>query len=86
MARDKEAERAHDVATIDSAIGRLERYCVEYDTPEMALALAKQLPALLTRRAALLGLDLTGEQPGTGSGTLAELERKLALVGPSKAS
>lgn len=44
----------------------------------------KLLPVLLERKAKLLGLDFVhpSESPGqTASGTLAELEQKLALVG-----
>lgn len=50
---------------------------------------AKALPALFARRAALLGLDEAPAKAADGqqaSGTLAELERKLALVAPGKAS
>jgi len=50
---------------------------------------AKALPALFARRAALLGLDQQPEEKGgksKESGTLAELEQKLALVDKHRAS
>lgn len=88
MPRDKEAERTRDVATLDRMIARMERQADEFDSPQITALFAKELPRLLERRARLLGHDLAGaEQPAGGvSGTLAELERKLALVGPGKAS
>jgi hypothetical protein len=56
---------------------------------KMRLDAIKLLPGLLERKAKLLGLDFVhpAESPGqAASGTLAELERKLALVPAGKAS
>ena len=86
MARDNERERSADVATLDRMIARMERQADEYDSPQITALFAKELPKLLERRAKLLGHDLAGAEQTAGAGTLAELERKLALVGPSSRS
>jgi len=87
MARDNDRERERDLATLDRMIARMERQADEFDSPQITALFAKELPKLLERRAKLLGHDLAGAEQAQGmSGTLAELERKLALVAPGKAS
>ena len=55
------SERDRDVGRLDSLIDRLLRHAEDFDSPEVSLGVAKHLPALLERRAKLLGLDA---QPG----------------------
>ena len=86
MARDPEREREKDLMALDKMIARMDRQADEFDSPQITALFAKELPKLLERRARLLGLDVTGEPVGGVAGTLAELERKLALVPAGKAS
>jgi hypothetical protein len=88
MARDNDRERERDLATLDRLVARMEKQLDEYDSPQITALFAKELPKLLERRAALLGLDApTGKNDKPNqSGTLAELEQKLALVDKHRAS
>ena len=79
MARN-EIEVRRDVARIDKVIDRMERQADEFDSPQITALFAKELPRLLERRAALLGHDAPKSGAGAGDGSLAELEKKLALV------
>ena len=80
MARN-EIEVRRDVARIDKVIDRMERQADEFDSPQITALFAKELPRLLERRAALLGHDaVRGAAEPAGAGSLAELEKKLALV------
>lgn len=90
-----DAERLNDA--LDELIAQLGFLVAGADTDiqragfqtKVRLDAIKAMPALLERKAKLLGLDFVhpAESPGQqASGTLAELERKLALVAPGKAS
>lgn len=80
MARN-EIEVRRDVARLDRVIDQMERQMAEFDSPQITALFAKELPRLLERRAALLGHDAPKSAgAGAGDGSLAELEKKLALV------
>lgn len=83
MARN-ELEVRRDVARIDRIIDRMERQIDEFDSPQITALFAKELPKLLERRAALLGHDAPKAAAAEQSGTLADLERKLAQLPPLK--
>ena len=99
MAVDKDAERRRDLSRLENALDLIDAIVASRapraSDPSFVQALeGAQLKAidricpLLARKASLLGLDAP-EQKATeanGNGTLAELERKLALVAPGKAS
>ena len=56
---------------------------------KLRLDAIKALPLVLERKSKLLGLDAPEQKKSDAeaqTGTLAELERKLALVGPDRAS
>ena len=78
-----ELEVRRDVQRIDRMIDRMERQAEEHDSPQVTALFAKELPKLLERRAALLGHDAPKGSEQTELGSLAELERKLALVSRS---
>lgn len=77
-----ELEVRRDVARLDRVIETMERQMAEFDSPQITALFAKELPRLLERRAALLGHDApkAGAAEPAGAGSLAELEKKLALV------
>jgi hypothetical protein len=100
MAHKKDSERDADLRRLDSAIAMVEEV-LEAPMPggdvapqvlkmarDSRLQAADRLVSLLERRSKLLGLDTPEQKPteANGNGTLAELERKLALVAPGKAS
>lgn len=96
MAKRDPLELAKDVRRLDNAIGLVEAILdaplpdgtlvapqVLKIARDSRLQAADRLVSLLERRAKLLGLDAPEEKsagPSNGSGTLAELEQKLALV------
>lgn len=102
MAKKIDSEREADLRRLDSAIANVEEILDAplpgSDVAPQVLKLARdsrlqaadRLVSLLERRAKMLGLDEQKESGKDGgspvAGTLAELERKLALVGPGKAS
>jgi len=99
MAKDAETEKTRDLARIETALDKIESVMAarapSQAHPSFVQALeTAQLKAidrivpLLARKAAMLGYDSAknGGDNDRPSGTLAELERKLALVGPGKAS
>ncbi len=101
MAQSKSERVEQDVRRLDYAIELVEEVLSqklpsEADTAPQVLKMARdsrlqaadRLVSLLERRAALLGLDAPEQKPGVTeqTGSLAELERKLALVAPGKAS
>lgn len=85
---DLDAERLNDA--LDELVAQMEIVIGGADTDlqraaiqsKMRLDAIKLMPSLLERKALLLGLDhVATESPGqAASGTLAELEKKLALV------
>lgn len=100
MAKDAESEKARDLARIEAALDKIESVMMakapgqSHPTFVQALETAQlkaidRIVPLLERKASMLGYD--APRPGKDddrnqTGTLAELERKLALVGPGKAS
>lgn len=96
MAQSKQVQVERDVARLDAAIELVEEVLSQKlpndaDTAPQVLKLARdsrlqaadRLVSLLERRAKLLGLDAEGkpkESGATATGSLAELEKKLALV------
>ena len=93
MAIDKSAEIARDLARLERALERIDAIIAakapkESDPTFIAALDGAQLKAidrivpLLARKATLLGLDAPEPKPAGAqqSGTLAELEQKIALV------
>jgi len=81
MARDLTNEKERDLRSLDAMIARMERQAEEHDSPQVTALFAKELPKLLERRAALLGLDAPAgsQQPGD-AGSIEAVKRRLEAV------